>query len=181
MRLRSERPAASTSVKSCNPRASFPASSKLSLSSTAKDCRGCGFATARCKRLASQPWSTSGKAQRSMSKIKSASSELSTSSKVANATKASTRTPTCASVPGRRARSRPTPGMARSQPSVRILRHGLCCGSFWATGGSTPAFLPDARPIGKACAKRVCFSHSWAIVNHSLRAPGRTLHARSAG
>ena len=42
---------------------------------------GRGFLTARCKRRPSQPWSTSGNALRSMSRIKSASSGLSSPSK----------------------------------------------------------------------------------------------------
>ena len=108
-------------------------------------------------RRANQPWSTSGNALRSISRIKSASNELSASSSVANAAKASTKTPTCASVPGRKARRRPTPGIALSQRSLRSQRARLCGSSGWSfccEGESTWLLLADRRPTCKTHRKK---------------------------
>ena len=53
-RLRSERPAASTRVKSCKPTASLPVSSRFSRNSVARPCIGIGLFTARRNRRVSQ-------------------------------------------------------------------------------------------------------------------------------
>ena len=168
-RLRSDRPAASTKVNSCKPSASFPGSSKLSFSSTASPCNGRGLRTARCKRRPNQPWSTSGNALRNMSKIKSASSVLSSSSSVANAANASTKTPTCASAPGRSARSRPTPGIACNHRSARTFRRELGGGSFGGTGGSMGISKQTLRAPASPCKKGVCFSAPYGILPHPQR------------
>ena len=104
-----------------------------------------------------------------MSRIKSASSGLSSPSRVAKAAKASMSTPTWASAPGRKARSRPTPGN-RPQPAQHPGPPQRGMQRFFEWRVPHGCFRQTRRPARKTRAKK---GFAFLALRLSCLAPGR--------